>query len=70
MRAYSQYGSNATGFVFNEPCPDQLYSCLMLTLDTYHQQDLFSQLKDNAMAQDFNWTKPVKEYLKAYHAMG
>lgn len=55
------------GFVFNDPSPEELLSCMRRTLILYlEDQDEMQRIKRNAMQVRFNWADSAKEYLKLY----
>lgn len=60
----------ATGFVFGEASPEALKEALDRTLDLYrNRHDTWVDLQRRAMAQDFGWTQPARQYLELYEAL-
>jgi starch synthase len=60
----------ATGFVFGEASPGALKEALDRTLDLYrNRHDTWVDLQRRAMAQDFGWTRPARQYLELYEEL-
>ncbi len=65
----------ATGFVFNDPLPEQLRAALQRALACYHQPKIWKRLIFQGMQQDFSWRQSARHYLELYrraavHAAG
>lgn len=55
-----------TGFVFSDYSPEAFLKAIHTALDAYQDQKLWARIMQNAMAQDFSWTKSAKAYLDLY----
>ncbi|MDR1305366.1 MAG: glycogen synthase [Verrucomicrobiales bacterium] len=59
--------SDGTGFVFWDATPSALLGTLRWVADTWwNRHDQLARLRQNAMAKDFSWAQPAREYLKVY----
>lgn len=59
----------ATGFIFNEPEPSALLSCLRRVLLFYLQEPKeFLRIRDNAMRVRYDWAKSATEYEEMYRS--
>ena len=56
----------ATGFVFNSPTPEALFTCLTSALELYQDQSIWKQKLCTAMQQDFSWEKSATAYKTLY----
>ena len=55
-----------TGFVFDDYDPEAFLKAIHTGLEAYKDQKLWRRLMQNAMAQDFSWTKSARAYLELY----
>lgn len=55
-----------TGFTFVEYHPDALWKAIAKALECFANKELWQQLMQQAMAQDFSWSRSAGEYLKLY----
>ncbi|CCQ75050.1 glycogen synthase GlgA [Magnetospira sp. QH-2] len=55
-----------TGFLFDAPTADGLWSALARCLDAYRQPDQWQILRDRAMAQQFDWIRAAEAYKTLY----
>lgn len=58
----------ATGLVFAEPTPVALITAVDRALGLYGQPNVWAGMIENAMAQDFSWTKSAQGYLDVYQS--
>ncbi|MCR5084444.1 MAG: glycogen synthase GlgA [Succinivibrionaceae bacterium] len=66
---YDQNHEDGNGFVFSEPNPDNLLSCLRRTLIFYlEDRDELQRIRRNAMAKRFSWEDSGKLYEELYIA--
>ena len=66
---YDQNRDMGNGFVFNEPSPEELLSCLRRTLILYlEDQDEMRRIRTNAMRVRFNW-KSLAANTKSFISM-
>lgn len=57
----------ANGFSFPEHTSEQLLATLRRALDVYrHQPEVWSQLVERGMRQDWSWTHSAREYVQLY----
>ncbi len=64
---YDDDQENATGFIFNEPDPSALLSCLRRVLIFYLQeQEEFKRVRKNAMKVRYSWDNSAEEYEIVY----
>ena len=55
-----------TGFVFSDYSAEAFLKAIYEALGAYKDQQLWSRIMQNAMAQDFSWTKSAQAYLDLY----
>ena len=56
-----------TGFKFWEPTPTALFHTIMFALEIfYEEKELFSQILQRAMREDFSWEKSARAYENLY----
>lgn len=66
---YDADPSCATGFVFDQPEPQQLLNVLQRSLLLYAQEpNEVKRVQLYAMEQDFCWSKAADEYINLYHS--
>jgi starch synthase len=58
-----------TGFTFMEYHPDALWKAIVKALGCFADKKLWHQLMQQAMAQDFSWSRSAMEYLKLYERL-
>jgi starch synthase len=58
-----------TGFLFSTYDPDTLWKAIAKALQCFADKDLWGQLIQQAMAQDFSWSKSAREYLRLYQRL-
>ncbi len=58
-----------TGFVFDDYDSDAFLKAIHTALEAYNDQRVWRRLMQNAMAQDFSWTKSAKAYLELYRQL-
>lgn len=64
------YGDNATGFVFYEPTPDALLSCIRRALLFYYEHpERFRSMQVRGMQTRFTWQTAADEYSKLYQTL-
>jgi starch synthase len=57
----------ATGFTFNHPTSDALWSAIARALELWHQPGIgWEQLAINGMRQDFSWATSARRYEELY----
>lgn len=65
-RPFDDIGSEGNGFVFQNPTSDDLHQAIKRALWCYQQPDLWKQLQQNAMSQDFSWENSAQQYETLY----
>jgi starch synthase len=55
-----------TGFLFQEPTPHALVAAVQTALNVFADQTAWQRLIQNAMAQDFSWTRSAAQYIDLY----
>lgn len=64
---YDMDREHANGFIFNEPSPEELLSCLRRTLILYlEDEDEIKRLRKNAMQTRFYWKDSCAKYIELY----
>jgi starch synthase len=58
-----------TGFLFSAYDPDALWKAIKKALACFADKELWGQLIQQAMAQDFSWSRSAGEYLKLYQGL-
>ena len=67
VQPYNQYTGEGNGFSFNIFTGEVFAHIIQYGLDIYENQpDVWFQLIHQAMATDFSWTEPAKEYIRLY----
>lgn len=59
----------ATGFVFEDYSAMALNYALQQAVDTYHRPEVWRQLIETGMKQDWSWSRSAKEYVELYRKM-
>jgi len=65
-RPFDDIGTEGNGFVFLRPDSDDLHDAINRALWCYRQPDLWKQLQQNAMSQDFSWENSAQKYEDLY----
>jgi starch synthase len=55
-----------TGFVFESPHPEVLFSTVLLALQVFRDQEEWQRIMLRGMRQDFSWRHSAREYVKLY----
>jgi starch synthase len=58
-----------TGFTFVDYDPDAFWKAIEKALQCFADKELWAQLIQQAMAQDFSWSRSAREYLKLYQRL-
>jgi starch synthase len=58
-----------TGFTFVDYHPDALWKAIDKALQCFAKRELWQQLVQQAMSQDFSWSRSAGEYLKLYQRL-
>jgi len=58
-----------TGFLFSAYDPDAFWKAIAKALQCFANKELWRQLMQQAMAQDFSWSRSAGEYLKLYQRL-
>ena len=66
VRMFDPATGTGTGIVFNDFDAPAMSWAMRTALDLHAQPALWSQLVRNAMAEDFSWTRQVREYEALY----
>jgi starch synthase len=70
VQPYNQYTGEGNGFSFNIFNGDTFIQTIHYALDVYESNpDAWYQLIQQAMATDFSWTEPAKEYINLYEGL-
>jgi len=56
----------ATGFLFSEPTADGLAAAVRRAIAIYRDRSAWRSLQRNAMARDFGWNEPARQYVELY----
>ena len=59
----------ATGFAFEGATCDDMVRCVGRALAVYRQPMAWRKVQRQAMAQDFGWEKPARQYLALYRSL-
>jgi starch synthase len=60
----------ATGFVFDDATASALQTEIARALGYFEQPVLWTALMQQAMAQDFSWQQPARDYMALYRGIG
>ena len=55
-----------TGFVFESPHPEVLFSTILLALQVFRDKEEWKRIMLRGMRQDFSWRNSAQEYVKLY----
>jgi starch synthase len=58
-----------TGFLFNDYRPEAFLKAIYTALEAYADQDLWRQIMEHAMTQDFSWKVSARKYLELYKSL-
>jgi starch synthase len=58
-----------TGFLFSAYDPDAFWKAIKKALQCFADKELWGQLVQQAMAQDFSWSRSAKEYFRLYQQL-
>lgn len=58
--------TNNTGIIFEQDNSEDLLQAILRGLDLYKNKQVWRQLQENAMSQDFSWKKSAQQYLDLY----
>ena len=65
---YDEATGAGTGFKFIQPTSQALYNTIGWAVSTWFDRPQhIAQLRQQAMAQDYSWTKSAAQYLQVYH---
>ena len=56
----------ASGFVFHNPEPGELYSAMEQALGYFHNKDAWVQIMQNGMTADYSWSQSAKAYIDLF----
>lgn len=59
----------ATGFVFDYPSAETFGEAVYRAISLWQKGKLWSSVRQNALAQDFGWTKVAEQYQRLYTSM-
>lgn len=60
------YRQTATGFVFEHPSPLQLLHAIDRALNLFKRKDVWKDLQQTAMREDFSWSRSASAYVDLY----
>src|SRR5204862_7656799 len=66
VRDYARDPAGGTGFTFEENHAKQLLGALRAALSVYRVPPRWNELQRRAMAAEFSWDQPVREYEQMY----
>ena len=69
VEPYDPTSESGTGFVFEHFTADGLRWALEVALDIYEDKKAWRKLVQNAMAQDFSWTRQAEAYEELYRRL-
>ena len=69
IRQFDANTASGHGFTFAEHSPQALVDAVVQAVAVYRQPKLWESLMRNAMACDFSWRGPAKEYVKLYESL-
>jgi starch synthase len=58
-----------TGFVFTDYSPEAFLKAIYTALEAYADKDLWRQIMEHAMTQDFSWKVSARKYLELYKSL-
>ena len=61
-------GEGGTGFTFESYSPEALVQVVERALETYRRPGAWAAMQRAAMAKDYSWDAPAREYVKVYSA--
>lgn len=63
---YNFETKQGNGFLFKNKTPWALYATIIKAITVYHQKNLWLNLVENCLSQDFSWDHSAKEYEEWY----
>jgi starch synthase len=69
IRQFDANTASGHGFTFAEHSPQALVDAVVQAVAVYRQPKLWESLMRSAMACDFSWRGPAKEYVKLYESL-
>jgi len=60
------YQHTATGFVFEQARPRQLLRAIDRALNLFNRQDIWKDLQQAGMREDFSWSRSASTYVDLY----
>ena len=63
---YNKYTNKGTGFSFRNYDAYDLKECMFKPILLYKEKNIWKNLVQQAMKQDFSWNASSKEYIKLY----
>ncbi|MGI6754565.1 MAG: glycogen synthase GlgA [Atopobiaceae bacterium] len=70
VRPYNRFTGEGTGFSFANMNADEMADCLLDACELFWtDQDAWKQLRQQAMEEDFSWTRAAGSYLDLYHEL-
>ena len=64
---YNEYTHEGTGFSFKDANPYVLLKTIDYALSFYNDKKIWRKIVNNAMKQDFSWSKSAEQYIKLYN---
>ena len=69
VQPFDRASGTGTGIVFGEYSVEAVHRALDAALDLYQDQQLWSRVVQNGMAQDFSWSRQVQRYVELYERL-
>ena len=70
VQPYNQFTGEGTGFSFANMNADEMAACLLNACEVFWtNQDAWKKLQQQAMAEDFSWSRAADEYMELYYAL-
>ena len=67
VKEYWPKTGRGNGFKFADATSEALLMAIAKALDTYQYADRWDQIRKNAMAEDYSWTRQSRRYVKLYN---
>lgn len=67
VKDYDEFNSQGNGFSFQDYTPFALGTSVQRAHEIFRQKDIWKQLVERGMAEDFSWEASAKKYLQVYY---
>lgn len=66
VRDYYEFNEQGTGFSFYDFTPYALWTSILRALDLWEQKDIWREVMQRGMVEDFSWKHSAQQYVEVY----